>query len=245
MTQESTHHPSGPLLLAVALAMVAGFVDAHIYLAVSPIFVANMSGNLVHIGMLVGDGNWWQAVGAAAAVVAFATGVIVSIVEHDRRLRRWGHLRPEVLLAVESVLLVAVAVLRSRHGVGFHPRLTGSAIPIVVVAAAAMGVQAATLRRVGDVAVSTTYGTGAIVRIGEKVALAGRRAGRSSAHRRRLTVLVLATVLVSYVAGAAVAAALGSSKWLLFLPAGVLVVSTAVVAAGSPTTVSGDGSAVP
>ena len=65
MTQESTHHPSGPLLLAVALAMVAGFVDAHIYLAVSPIFVANMSGNLVHIGMLVGDGNWWQAVGAA------------------------------------------------------------------------------------------------------------------------------------------------------------------------------------
>ena len=108
-----------------------------------------------------------------------------------------------------------------------------------------MGVQAATLRRVGDVAVSTTYGTGAIVRIGEKVALAGRRAGRSSVHRRRVTVLVLATVLVSYVAGAAVAAALGSSKWLLFLPAGVLVVSTALVATRSRRAVARDRGAVP
>ena len=36
MTQEPAHHPSGPLVLAAALAAIAGFIDAHIYVHVTP-----------------------------------------------------------------------------------------------------------------------------------------------------------------------------------------------------------------
>ena len=51
----------------------------------------------------------------------------------------------------------------------------------------AMGLQATALRRVGQIAVATTYGTGAIVRVGEKVALAARRADRPVARAVRRT----------------------------------------------------------
>lgn len=227
MTQEPTHHPSGPLAVALALAAVAGFVDAHIYLNVAPIFVANMSGNLVRLGMDAGSGRWSEASAAAVAVVAFSVGVVIAIVQHDRRLRRSLGLRPDALLAAEALLLLIVAAMRAGLGTDAAAGLSGRTAPVVVVAAIAMGVQAATLRRVGAIAVATTYGTGAIVRIGEKIALAGRRAGRVTSHRRRVTIAVLSSVLVSYVAGAAVAAAVGSSPWLLLLPAAVLAAGSA------------------
>jgi len=222
MTQEGTHHPSGPLALAAALAAVAGFVDAHVYLHVTPVFVANMSGNLVRLGMFAGQQDWRAAMGAATAVVAFSVGVIGAVTHHDRQLHRSGRLRPDALLAFEAVLVALAAVLRLLHGGVVAGDTTMAETPIIVVAAVAMGVQAAALRRVGSIAVATTYGTGAIVRIGEKVALAGRRADRTTSQRRRVTVLVLVSVLVSYVIGAALAAALGPSPWLLAFPAAVL-----------------------
>ena len=72
--QERTHHPSGPLGLAIALAATAGFVDAHIYVNVTPVFVANMSGNLIHLGISLGEGDWFPALATVLALGAF-TGV--------------------------------------------------------------------------------------------------------------------------------------------------------------------------
>ena len=71
---ESNHHPSGPLTVAVALAAAAGFADAHIYVNVTPIFVANMSGNLIHLGILVGDASWRAAVASLLTLAAFTAG---------------------------------------------------------------------------------------------------------------------------------------------------------------------------
>jgi uncharacterized membrane protein YoaK (UPF0700 family) len=106
----------------------------------------------------------------------------------------------------------------------FTARPRAADLPVIVLAAMAMGIQAGALRRVGEIAVATTYGTGAIVRIGEKVVLAARRADRSSVHRRRVAIAVLLVVLVSYVAGAVIATVAGSSPWLLTVPTAVLVV---------------------
>jgi uncharacterized membrane protein YoaK (UPF0700 family) len=85
-----------------------------------------------------------------------------------------------------------------------------------------MGLQATALRLVGEIAVATTYGTGAIVRIGEKLVLAARRADRRTEHRRRVAIGVLTVVLVSYVAGAAVATLAGSGALVLAIPAVVV-----------------------
>ena len=71
MTQERAHHPSGPMFLAMVLAVVAGFVDAHVYVHITPVFVANMSGNIVHFGIALRLGRWQAASGFAVALLGF------------------------------------------------------------------------------------------------------------------------------------------------------------------------------
>lgn len=237
--QERTHHPSGPLALAIALAGAAGFIDAHIFVNVTPVFVANMSGNLIHFGIVVGDGSWDEAAGSLVALVAFTAGVIVATVHHDRQVTGNREVRPTFLLAVESVLLVVLTAGLVLMPVGFSRQSRPADYPVILVAGLAMGIQAGALRRVGEIAVATTYGTGAIVRIGEKVVLAARRADHTTVHRRRVAIAVLAIVLVSYVAGAAIATAAGSQPALLALPTVTLIIC-AIASRTHPSAIRAD-----
>ena len=221
---EQSHHPSGPLVLAIALAAAAGFVDAHIYVNVTPVFVANMSGNLIHLGILVGDGSWIHVAGSLLALAAFGGGVVIATVHHDRQVAQGETVRPGFLLSIEAALLVVLTGLLVSTGV--IPQRHRDLVAIAL-GAVAMGIQAGALRRVGEIAVATTYGTGAIVRISEKLVLAMRRADRATGHRRRVAIAVLAVVLVSYVAGAVVATLAGSSPRWLAVPSIVLIACAA------------------
>ena len=229
---ESTHHPSGPLGLAVALAASAGFIDAHIYVNVTPVFVANMSGNLIHLGILVGDGAWRPALASLLTLLAFTGGVAAATVHHDRQVARSMAVTPTFLLAAEAVLVLGLVGYLAAAPVTFssepHPR----DYPVLLVAGLAMGIQAAALRRVGQIAVATTYGTGAIVRIGEKLVLAARHADRATEHRRRVAITVLVVVLVSYVAGAVAATVVGDGAAVLAAP-GLVIAGCALVSRSS------------
>jgi uncharacterized membrane protein YoaK (UPF0700 family) len=229
VTQEQRHHPNGPLALAVALAAVAGFVDAHVYLHVTHVFVANMSGNLVHLGMSAGLVQPGGVAGSAVALLSFVAGIIVATVYHDRQLRLDGRVRPEALLAAEAILVLMLPAVLIGFGVDFSLRPSAATYLVLTIGSFAMGLQTAALRRVGQVAVATTYGTGSLVRIGEKSVLALRGASRATDHQRR-TLWVLLIVLMGYVGGAATAAALGASPLLLLLPAAVLVAAAATTA---------------
>ena len=225
MTAEHRHHIGGSLRLAVALATTAGFVDSFIFLHVTPVFVANMSGNLVRLGMSAGSGDWRAIVAALVAIGSFLTGAMLA----TARLDALTHLAhppssprspsPVGVLVLEGVLLTELPIIIRGVGVSMTQRFGLGAALVVVVGATAMGLQAVALRRVGAIAVSTTYGTGAVVRLGEKLALAARRAPRPGDARRRTTIIVLGAVLVSYVAGAGVAAAVGDVPELLLVAA--------------------------
>lgn len=222
MPAETSHHPSGPVALALSLAAIAGFVDAYLFLNVTNVFVANMSGNMVRLGILIGDARWAEVGGLIAALFAFSGGVVVAITHHDRTLRQRAHVRPDGLLVGEACLLVLLPLVL----IAFDPAFSTDPGPvqylIIGLGALAMGIQVSALRRVGDIAVATTYGTGTIVRIGEKIALGLRRADRVSDHRRTTTIVLLVAVLVSYIGGAAIASALGTSHLLMFIPPVVL-----------------------
>jgi uncharacterized membrane protein YoaK (UPF0700 family) len=216
LTTETRHHASGSLGLAVTLAGAAGFVDAFIYLRVVPVFVANMSGNLVRLGMAAGQRDANTVAAALVALIGFSAGAAVATTLLDRSLQRSRSLSPAPLLVLESALLSVLAATLVLGNYTLSPSMRGVDVPIVVLGASAMGIQAVALRRVGRVAVSTTYGTGAVVRLSEKVTLAVRHAERPGDHRRRFTVAVLGTVLVCYILGAGVGASAGSSPaWLL------------------------------
>lgn len=227
MTQEQAHHPSGPLTLAVTLAVVAGFIDAHIYLYVTPVFVANMSGNLIHFGIFFGLGRWSEAGGGLAAIGAFVCGVAAATVHHDRQILRGRDVQPGFLLIVEACLVLLLPLMVVGLDVHFTAHPIPVDYPIILAASFAMGLQASALRRVGAIAVATTYGTGAIVRVGEKLVLAVRRADRTTGHRRRNTIGVLLAVLLGYVGGAMLAARCGPNPMLLLI-GGLLLVLAAI-----------------
>lgn len=212
------------MTMAISLAAVAGFVDAHLFLHVTSVFVANMSGNMVRVGIEVGDGHWSTAAGSLAALIAFTSGVIAAIAHHDRQLRSGRRVRPDQLLIAEMLLTLALPLLLIFGHVEFAASPGWRHVGIIALGAFAMGIQASALRRVGEIAVATTYGTGTIVRIGEKAALALRQAERVGGSRRITTVTVLVAVLVSYIGGAALASVLGSAPALLFIPPVVLAV---------------------
>jgi uncharacterized membrane protein YoaK (UPF0700 family) len=202
----------------VALAAAAGFVDAHVYVNVTPVFVANMSGNLIHLGILVGDGSWRPALASLITLLAFMAGVVTATVHHDRRVARALPVQTTFLLIIEAALLTSLTAWLCLSPISFTQQPRPIDYPVLLVAGLAMGIQAAALRRVGTISVATTYGTGAIVRIGEKIVLAARRADRHTEHGRRVAIAVLAVVLASYVAGAVAATVAGGQPWLLAIP---------------------------
>ncbi|MEO5722854.1 MAG: YoaK family protein [Ilumatobacteraceae bacterium] len=221
MPAESTHHTSGTLPIAIALAASAGYVDAFIYQRVAPVFVANMSGNLIHLGIAAGEHSGGAVVAAFVALAGFVLGAMSATGFVDGQVRRRTGVSPVGLLVVESALLITLPLILAATELQYTTALHAADFVVIAIASVAMGVQAVALRRVGRVAVSTTYGTGAVLRLGEKLALAAKRAPRPDNHPRRLSIAVISIVLASYVAGAFIAALLTPSRWLLLAPAAV------------------------
>lgn len=216
---EPTAPPSRALALAVVLAAVAGFVDAHIYLFVVQVFVANQSGNLIGLGMATGQESWHTATSTLVAIASFVAGVLGATTLLRRDAAAGRPARPHLLLAIEAGALVILAI-----GLGIvDPHLSDGwrliDVIVIVVAAGAMGVQSTSIRNVGRISVTTTYGTGALVRIGEKVAAPLRTDGSAGDPLRMQTIAVVLIVLCGYVGGAAISAALGSGRWLVLVPA--------------------------
>ena len=147
------------LILAGAVAALAGMVDAIGYLRLSHLFVSFMSGNSTQLAIAVGRGNLTEA-GVIAELIALfvlgaAAGQVLAGFTGGRHLT-W------VLVAV-AVLLAIAAVL------GTSPE------PMVL----AMGALNASVQRVGKIAVSVTYVTGTLVKFGQGLGgfLTGRLTG--------------------------------------------------------------------
>jgi uncharacterized membrane protein YoaK (UPF0700 family) len=210
----------GAPALAGALATIAGFVDAIGFTRLFGVFPANQSGNAVLLGIGVGDFEASEIWRPALAVVAFALGVALGIA-----LRRTVPSRHVItsLLGVEAGLLIVLAAVAGELGDVGVPVGGSTEVLMLAIAAGAMGIQTDVVRRAAGVTVSTTYQTGAIDRIAETAtdAVLGRRP-ETRASRGPLAILVL--VLVTYVVGAALGAAVaGAWGRALWVPAGAAV----------------------
>jgi len=147
------------LALAAVLAALAGYVDAIGFLQLGGFFVSFMSGNSTRLGVGLAAGNL-QYIGIAAGLVAvFVSGVVVGVLV-GREDWRWR--RPAVLALVTASLLVAAIA----HAGEPRWAMTASAF--------AMGALNALFQRDGDVAIGVTYMTGALVRMGHRIAAALR-----------------------------------------------------------------------
>jgi uncharacterized membrane protein YoaK (UPF0700 family) len=219
---------SGTLRAAAALTVAAGFADAHIFLNVTDVFVANMSGNLVFMGISAGEGQWRAGVRHAAALVAFGLGAAMASWAHDHRRRAGRPLRPDLLLGAEALLLALVVVWTVVAGDG-HGGERAVVYPVIVLGGFAMGMQNSALLRVGTVAVATTFASGSVARLGSESALAAGAADGPSRSLHSRAVRVLGAIVAAYVAGAALAAWAGPGGGWLVVPVAILSITAVAV----------------
>lgn len=146
------------LALAATLAALAGYVDAIGFLQLGGFFVSFMSGNSTRLGVGAAVANAGAVATAVTLIGLFVAGVVVGVLV-GREGWRWR--RPAVLGLVSLSLLAAAMLFEFGE-----PRWAMGP------SAFAMGALNALFQRDGDVAIGVTYMTGALVRMGHRIAAA-------------------------------------------------------------------------
>jgi uncharacterized membrane protein YoaK (UPF0700 family) len=220
---EYAHGRPGTRRLAVLLAGIAGAVDAIGYLALAHLFTAHMSGNTVALGASVGGAEPSEVVRRVLAIVLFAAGIAVGTAVGEIRADR-GRRHPTVpIFGVEMVLLLAFIVL------GVLERMPSPEEPRFYVLLAfptlAMGMQSATVRRIGHLNVTTTYISGVLTSFIEGIVRQMLHRSRQEDFGVRLFGSVWGAYLLGAVAGGVSYSQVGPVATLLPIAGLVFVVT--------------------
>lgn len=180
-------------LVLVALTFAAGSVDAVALLRLD-VFTAVMTGNIVLLGLAVGQGAFRNALRSLVALLAYAIGVIAGArivgavaVETD-----WS---PKLTRALAVECAFQAAFLAGWLLTEANPGGAGAAV-LIGFSGVAMGIQAATVRALAP-GTSTTYITGTVTGLLSELSALGSVSGDS---RRR--VAIVAALALGAVAGA-------------------------------------------
>jgi uncharacterized membrane protein YoaK (UPF0700 family) len=192
------------MLSAALLAGTAGYVDAICYLLLGRAFAANMTGNLVELGMRAAEGEWMRAGWLGAVLAAFSVAVPVA------RLIAAAHGSSRLLLAIEAGLIALAAT----------GLLDGAAIPVL---AAAMAVQNHAARH-GGLDVNVGFVTGDMQQLGYHLVRGKPPLQPKPTGRPR----VILTVLAFYAIGAAVGT-VATDRGIAMLGAGAAVIAVAAL----------------
>lgn len=144
--------------VAVILAALAGYVDAMGYITLGGFFVSFMSGNTTRSGVAVVDGQWHSAAVGAAIVGLFVLGVTLGSLLGDLA----GVWRRSGVLVVVAVLLALAAIASG----------AGPEQIVIAALALAMGAENTVFDRGSGSAISLTYMTGTLVKLGRSLAAA-------------------------------------------------------------------------
>jgi len=202
-------------LLLVALTFAAGSVDAVALLRLD-VFTAVMTGNIVLLGLALGQGAFRNALRSIVALVAYSVGVVVGarIVGSVAMETDWS---PKVTRALTAEWVLQAAFVIGWLLTNTHPDGAGAAT-LIAFSGVAMGIQAATARALAP-GMSTTYVTGTLTGLLSELSALGAVSG----DRRRRASIVVALAL------GAVAGAFALSTVAFLAPAIPLVVVGAVV----------------
>ena len=163
--------PLPPLMLM--LTVVTGLVDATSYLRLGRVFVANMTGNVVFLGFALAGAKDLSAEASLAALGAFLVGGLVG------GRHRGLHLRGALI--VQLVFVSTAVVLAIATGAGARVP-DGARYGLIVLLSIGMGIQNATVRRIGVRDLVTTVLTMTLTGIAADAPLVG---GSGAAVARR------------------------------------------------------------
>jgi len=161
MTKASEHGYTvlGRKSMMLLLSLAAASLDAISYLGLGRVFTAMMTGNTVLLGLALAQGEVLAALRSILALIGFAIGVFVGaiIVERESEPEEWPA-AVTAALAFEAMILIIFAANFTLFG----NTLEGIVYLLIILAAFAMGVQSAAVRRLGVPGIATTYITGTL-----------------------------------------------------------------------------------
>ena len=190
------------------LTAAAGSADAVSYLGLGRVFTANMTGNLVLLGVAIAQGQLAGSIRSILAFAAFGLGVLVGVrvTAGTEPAAVWPR---SVILPLVGELGLLVALLTGWEIAGDRPEALMLDV-LVALSAGAMGMQTAAARRSGVVGVTTTFVTGMLT--GLIAELAAVAPGRS---HQTIWAATLACMLIG--------AALGAAAFIVWRPGAPLV----------------------
>jgi len=147
-------HRKRDMAIAVAAATLAGYVDAIGFLSLGGFFVSFMSGNSTRLAVGLA-GLPPEALIAARLILSFVAGVVLGSLI-GAAAKRWR--RPAVLVLVAGLLGSSAIVAMGARDLA------------MLLVAAAMGAENTTFERDGEVSIGLTYMTGALVKLGQRLA---------------------------------------------------------------------------
>ncbi|GJD95278.1 YoaK family protein [Methylobacterium iners] len=205
---------SWQLTFGLLLTALAGYIDAIGFIQLSGLYTSFMSGNTTQLGVSVSHGALGQAVMPAVLIATFLIGSTIASGLSIVTPAPW---KTAAVLAYEAILLVGAFALGLQL-----PQLSLASFFLAL----AMGAQNAVLGSVQGFRAGTTFITGALFSLGQKLAAAFTKTGPPSGWIGDAAVWL--ALLIGAVAGAAVYDRLGI--FALVFPAG-LTVCLAVMAA--------------
>lgn len=150
--------------LVMVLTLVTGCTDATGFLALGDAFSSVMTGNMVLLGLSAGTADSALAITSGSAIASYAVGVFVG----SRLAGTPMDGDPVWPAAVTRTLTVELAVM-TVFGVCWEltldDRTQVQQLALLLIAAAAMGIQSSAIERFGVSGLSSTYLTGTLTRV--------------------------------------------------------------------------------
>ena len=150
----------GPGALLVLSAWAAGAVDAISYVSLGHVFTANMTGNTVLLGLALGQEQGLASLRSLAALAGFVLGVAAGAVLVETIAG--AEARAAAIRRAITLEAGILAVLAAAWFVAGAQQAIGGLYGLIALAAAAMGIQSAAIRRLNVAGVATTYITGTL-----------------------------------------------------------------------------------
>ncbi|MGH3099210.1 MAG: YoaK family protein [Streptosporangiales bacterium] len=181
-------HPRVVQSLTVLLTVGTGAMDAIGFLRLGDVFTSVMTGNLVLLGLAAGRADVTLIAHVGVAVGGYVFGAFCGglLVNRSRGTQLWPTI-VTIAFAVELALLVAFAAVWFAVGGDPDP---GLVLGMLALAATAMGMQSAAVRRIGLPNLSTTYMTGTLTGLVADLARRSPGSGASVWAGARLAALV-------------------------------------------------------
>jgi uncharacterized membrane protein YoaK (UPF0700 family) len=179
-----TRYRSTKIMVALSLTFAAGCVDIVGYLAIYKLFTAHMTGVTVHLAQNLMARHWSEAAAAACVLGSFMAGSIAGRVIIEIGMR--SHVRR----IATATLIAEAALIATAMAVGGASTQLKPVLMLLAMLAAAMGLQTATLTRIGSLTVHTTFVTGMLNKLAQVLSQAAFlgydvRRGRDAAAAQR------------------------------------------------------------